>query len=306
MNELRFVPGFSIYGVSADGNIYNTLRNRWLGLKEPGFYVTLNLMGDDGKRWITSRHRFVARAWLGEPPSPELVVNHKNGIKGDDRAENLEWVSQQYNLTHGGVIGFNKTTMMVEVRNFTTKETMLFESVASCARHYEMSRDMIQYRIGSNGKRLFDGNLQYRRQSLDNWPENPDSDFGREKRIYLKDTINDSITVFESQREVSAWTGMCEAVISNAVKNDRQPLLMGRYLIQRESSLKPWREIKDRLRESRVTRAVVVTNVETGEEKVYPSAKECANAMSLLPTTLAERLKRGGSKVYGGFTFNFY
>jgi hypothetical protein len=50
-----------------------------------------------GKRW--SAHRVVALAFC--PGFREgLFVNHKNGIRTDNRAENLEWVTHQQNLLH--------------------------------------------------------------------------------------------------------------------------------------------------------------------------------------------------------------
>lgn len=52
-----------------------------------------------GVRYYTTAHRLVWHATMG--PIPEgMVVNHKNGIKDDNRPENLEVVSYSENTKH--------------------------------------------------------------------------------------------------------------------------------------------------------------------------------------------------------------
>lgn len=53
-----------------------------------------------GKR-LFRVHRLVAEAFLGPPPSAGMDVNHKNGVRSDNRAENLEWCTRSENLIHG-------------------------------------------------------------------------------------------------------------------------------------------------------------------------------------------------------------
>ena len=51
-------------------------------------------------------HRLVMEAFVGLRPH-DMVTNHKNGDKGDNRLENLEYCTQQENIDHAiDVLGF--------------------------------------------------------------------------------------------------------------------------------------------------------------------------------------------------------
>ena len=61
-------------------------------------YFRCNLK-NEGKRYDFTIHRLVALAFLPNEENKPFV-NHKNGIKTDNRVENLEWCTQAENITH--------------------------------------------------------------------------------------------------------------------------------------------------------------------------------------------------------------
>jgi len=66
-------------------------------------YQRVNLAGK-----IVFVHRVIASAFLPIPSPDKTQINHKNGIKTDNRVENLEWVTNQENRDHAVAFGLHK------------------------------------------------------------------------------------------------------------------------------------------------------------------------------------------------------
>lgn len=61
-------------------------------------------------RLFKKAHILVAEAFIGPKPSMSHEINHKNGVKDDNRAENLEWVTHRENIAHSYRLGLSKGT----------------------------------------------------------------------------------------------------------------------------------------------------------------------------------------------------
>lgn len=108
MSKAFEIKGFPDYYVTDTGDVYSRNYNHTGRIKKlkqiksrNGYlHVTLN-----GKQLLV--HRLVAETFIPNNDK-KLQVNHKNGIKTDNRIENLEWVSASENIIHAyKTLGYN-------------------------------------------------------------------------------------------------------------------------------------------------------------------------------------------------------
>lgn len=91
-----------LYEAEADGTVWSNKTGRRKPLKAARLrsgYRVVNLL-IDGQSLTVYVHRLVAHAHCARPSLATDEVNHKNGVKGDDRADNLEWVTRPQNGRH--------------------------------------------------------------------------------------------------------------------------------------------------------------------------------------------------------------
>lgn len=106
MKTLRGYNG--LYSITEDGYVVSHRKKRIMkGRPLPNGYLRVILVDRNGKRKDCLVHRLVCETFHGAD-SKHLDVNHKNGLKYDNRAENLEWCTKQENMTHASANGYLK------------------------------------------------------------------------------------------------------------------------------------------------------------------------------------------------------
>lgn len=140
------IPGFPEYQISNLGRVMS-FKNQYghgpriiYGETTRSGYIQVSL---NKKRYKI--HRLVAMAFI---PNPDGLpqINHKNEIKTDNRAENLEWCTGKYNVNYGTGILRRSITRGKPVRCNETGEIFIscndagrkmnldFSHIAKCCR----------------------------------------------------------------------------------------------------------------------------------------------------------------------------
>lgn len=91
------IPGYPGYTIDETGCVLNK-RGKEVGYLSSYGYKMVTLRNDDGAKALLV-HRLVAELFVDGRTPEKRVVDHIDGDKLNNRAENLRWVSQSENLS---------------------------------------------------------------------------------------------------------------------------------------------------------------------------------------------------------------
>ena len=138
MEKYIVLQGFyDCYAVSNMGNVKNLRTGKVLNPSiRPDGYKSV-LLSRDGRKMSIRVHQLVAQYFL-EKEDGKTDINHKNGIKHDNRAENLEWCTKKENMQHAhdnGLMTSKYANKDILVYDYETSEHLfIFQSVKQCAK----------------------------------------------------------------------------------------------------------------------------------------------------------------------------
>lgn len=167
------VANFPRYLVSNWGNVRGAKGKKLKLTPDRYGYICVFLYKKDGKREKKRArvHRLVAEAFI---PNPEQkpYINHKDGVRSNNKAQNLEWATNSDNQKHRfhvlchGITEEHRKKMIEASTKACRKKVMcietgeIFESVREAAEAKKIWQSSISY--ASNGRYKVAGGFHWR------------------------------------------------------------------------------------------------------------------------------------------------
>lgn len=284
------IPQYPGYLANKDGMIF-VLRTgtKTFGATTKNDYCRLRVT-IDGNHTPTTVHRLICAAFYGPPNKEKYFVNHKNGIKQDNRCENLEWISQGDNNRHAVETGLSVKRGW---RNLKVYD--LIEKVEIC---FRSKVDLETYIKGSSLTGIYNAivnrNIYFNRYFIVDIDE--EIDFSYIKKLtkqwyryrYITDPVNAPDNLITSVTAAAKMLGMDNDVFESFMKSGR--VVYGYRLIKYFNDDSEWPEIDNfKIDEDEETPDVVVFSRSEKRYYIFRNAGSAAEHFKVSRNTLIRR-----------------
>lgn len=218
-----YIPGFPNTGISKDGTLINLRTGKNINWQysypnskkniKGGYALTYVTFSNNVRPYI-SRHRALLLAFTDYPDNVDnLVVNHLNGIPGDDRLENLEFVSYSENNKHAYVNNLKNQHHPILVRNALTGDVTEYYSVCEAARKLDMNSTTLDFRLNKcEFSKVFQDGLQFKLKSDERDWIIPDEEWlksfvSHSTVVVGRNILTKEEMIFKNRLEAAAITG---------------------------------------------------------------------------------------------------
>jgi hypothetical protein len=162
---MKQIPNYPNYQIDTNGNVFNKYGKIIKQQKNRGGYKYINIYNNNGPKKITI-HRLMATTYLDNPLN-KPQINHINGIKTDNRIDNLEWSTASENGKHSYKLGLskvselNKQTTRVHIIKpvLDTENGIFYDSLVDLCNYFNLKyskmRDMLSGRTKNKTKYIY-------------------------------------------------------------------------------------------------------------------------------------------------------
>lgn len=216
--EWRVIPDYPNYAANSLGKIANIKTGKLRKFSNHKGYVQC-MVRKDGKSYNKFVHRLIANAFLPTPQEGQ-VIDHINGIRDDNRVENLRWCSVDENL-HFPLAIKNREHLKKQCSQYHLDGTLItsFNSVFEAATALNLNSGAINNCC--IGRKLTCGGFQWRYGCNDTNIEAVRKN-KRNIQVAQCDELGNIIKTYPSCNSAAKSNGLTHQVINECVNGKRK------------------------------------------------------------------------------------
>lgn len=235
------IPGYSESLISKTGIVIDAKSADIVKQHRSSDYVSVFIYSDklERKTDITI-HRLLALAFLGEPTQEQRIVNHKDGIKSNNTADNIEWATHSWNIDHAYRHDLRDDNRPVLVKDIRTGSVVRYHALTESARFIGASAAAVCKYLKRRSKKPIKSFFQVKYEDDPTpWPDVNFDDNGFSKDACALHIESKKIIIAESIGALSKLLGIGPSTISWAIRTNRQIPVKG-YLFKLMEDSSPW------------------------------------------------------------------
>ena len=234
--EWAGIEGFSNYVLSDHGKVFSLKHGRFIGTNPDRHgYHNVSLVGNikvDGHngRQDFKVHRLVLMTFSTNPLN-KRTCNHKDGNKGNNHIDNLEWATDSENMLHAYKEGLQKPMIgssnpkskaVIQVDPLTREIVGEYESCNMAAKDLNIEQSGITA-VCNNKIRRYKGfywmfRSDFERRGI---PNPLPTKKTVAKKVIQADLLGNDVRTFNSAKEAEAFTGVLRSKISQVCNGKR-------------------------------------------------------------------------------------
>lgn len=300
MYKLHKLPFTDKYLIDIKGNVYNVKRKRYLKPLTTGRGYVFYILYYNGIKKCHFRHRLLCSVFKPINGYEKLSVNHINGIPGDDRLENLEFITIRDNIKKYHKNKVIKKYPSVIVRYIKQGKTITYNKWIDAAKalnihRYELLR-RLSYRFG----------FIFKDYTMVKWGDNK-QEFPNiinpiiarlECELAIGVKIYNHITKeelsFKTANEACKYLHVSPSIFSSTM-NSKKPILKSGWEIKRITDNSNWsllskEEAFKLFNTNKGSRPIVVKDIKNNISLQFKTGKEAAIYFKCTPTKIWYRL----------------
>lgn len=308
-----YVPMYSTYAINERGELINLESGQYKtwsvtrggGPKnQTGGYCYTRVVTDSGFSRVLFRHRALCMVFKPyDERMPELVVNHRNGCPGDDRLENLEWVTYKRNNAHAIETGLKKNnSMAVLVKNLKSGEIVRYPSVSECARATfgKRAEKTVFRRIRNSPQVRYADDLVFKLDDGSEWADYNTATLRRtgQEDIAARNVFTGEIIIFRGTAEGEKLLGVKSGtILKHAKTNENLPI--GGYNFRYVGNDATWPKHPERnlliYRDNPIypRDGIILRNIENDEELFLTSTTKACVKFKLSKSGVWDHIRNG-------------